>query len=319
MYTVWNFRRDAQSPVIDAGGEAAVAAVAAELALTERALMRNPKSYATWHHRRWAVASGFCSLEREIQLVEKLLDADDRNFHGWGYRQFIAQRMGMPAERELDYTMKKIEQNFSNYSAWHYRTALLPVLHTSTDVEQSIISSTIEQEQGHLENKEENTSTSGGVPTSVSAAVPAEVLDNEFEVLKQALYTEPSDQSGWLYHRWLLGCCVARYEAVRGNGGDDDEASAAAARAALTKTLTTQAAMCEELMEVEPDVKWPLVTLTRLKQLLGQLGEGETSSSFSAEEAYRRLIEIDGMRSGFYGDAEQGKADVVGGRTVVFN
>jgi geranylgeranyl transferase type-2 subunit alpha len=27
----------------------------------------------------------------------------------------------------------------------------------------------------------------------------------EFELVTQALWTDPADQSGWLYHRWLIG------------------------------------------------------------------------------------------------------------------
>ncbi len=31
----------------------------------------NPKSYSTWHHRKWVVAQGLCSLERELALISK--------------------------------------------------------------------------------------------------------------------------------------------------------------------------------------------------------------------------------------------------------
>lgn len=299
VYTVWNYRREALGPVVAAGGEPAVAAVAGELAVTERALMRNPKSYSTWHHRRWAVASGFCSLEREMHLIEKLLEADDRNFHGWGYRLFIARHMGMPAERELEFTQRKIEQNFSNYSAWHYRTALLPIVYAPQPSAEAAL------DAGSVEERETvGVESSGRAPmSSVSAAVPAEVLDEEFDLVKQAFYTEPEDQSGWFYHRWLLGCSLARYEAAQ--GGEDEPA----AHAALLNTLSTQIAMCEELLEIEPDARWPLLTLTRLKELQGKFEQGD--DEFNAQDAYQRLVSIDPMRKGFYGDAAHGKAHVV--------
>jgi geranylgeranyl transferase type-2 subunit alpha len=360
VYTVWNFRRHAFGTIVEAGGEGAVTTIAGELALTERALMKNPKSYSTWHHRRWAVGSGFCSLEKELLLVEKLLEADSRNFHGWGYRQFIARKMGLPVERELAFTQKKIEQNFSNYSAWHYRTALLPAMHFLPEKQGEEEEEEEEEELGGNltppavialapeekgeEGKEEQNEVAKqheassavdqikgvenqslfierGAPTSASASVPAEVLDKEFEFVKQAFYTEPEDQSGWFYHRWLLGCSLARYQksisintkqrdkTTARSTLEEESSSAAAARVALINTLTTQAEMCKELLEIEPDAKWPLLTYTRLRQLLIDLGAVDLESD--AEEAYKKLEEMDPLRKGFYRDAAQGSAHVV--------
>jgi hypothetical protein len=36
------------------------------------------------------------------------------------------------------------------------------------------------------------------------------VLDREFNLVNQAMYTMPDDQSAWLYHRWLVSHCVSR-------------------------------------------------------------------------------------------------------------
>ena len=51
------------------GSVAARNAAEAELALSERALRKNPKSYASWHHRRWVIEKGLTPLERELQLL----------------------------------------------------------------------------------------------------------------------------------------------------------------------------------------------------------------------------------------------------------
>ncbi len=73
---------------------------------------------------------------------------------------------------ELEFTMQKIDQNFSNYSAWHQRSTLIPTLFESAqDLRQA--------------------------------------LQNELEIVQQAFYTEPKDQSAWIYYRWLLGLSSA--------------------------------------------------------------------------------------------------------------
>jgi geranylgeranyl transferase type-2 subunit alpha len=299
------------------------------------------------------VGSGFCSLENELVLVEKLLNADDRNFHGWGYRQFIARKMGLPVERELAFTQQKIEQNFSNYSAWHYRTALLPAMYSeqekelggNTDLSAAVAVAVDSEEKKELNRGEDNTSTASeenkqlnehreveimsierGAPTSASAAVPAEILDQEFELVKQAFFTEPEDQSGWFYHRWLLGCSLARYQkslsgGIESSSEDERSNTTASAHAALINTLTTQAEMCKELLEIETDAKWPLLTYTRLCQLLAELDivtsddggsdDGSSDVKVNAAEAYKTLEEMDPLRKGFYKDAAQGIAHVV--------
>ncbi len=71
IYTVWNYRREALAPVFEAGGDAAKAASDGELVLTQACLQENPKSYSTWHHRKWVVDKALCSLHMELKLVTK--------------------------------------------------------------------------------------------------------------------------------------------------------------------------------------------------------------------------------------------------------
>lgn len=85
---------------------------------------------------------------------------------------------------ELRYTQKKIEANFSNFSAWHCRTKILGGLWADMPEDQV---------SGEKDN---------GAPKRDS---PDVMLIAEYELVRQALWTDPGDQSGWLYHRWLTG------------------------------------------------------------------------------------------------------------------
>lgn len=76
------------------------------------------------------------------------------------------------AEEEFQYTLSKIESNFSNFSAWHHRSLLLlPIW--------------IARELNEAQKRKER--------------------DEEFELIRQAIFVDPEDQSVWTYHSWLIG------------------------------------------------------------------------------------------------------------------
>ncbi len=48
----------------------------------------------------------------------------------------------------------------------------------------------------------------------LTGVVPQWALEQEFDLVEQATFTDPEDQSAWIYHRWLLSQLMARYTAA---------------------------------------------------------------------------------------------------------
>jgi len=136
----------------------------------------------------------------------------------------------MPVKRseqsELAYTTRKIEANFSNFSAWHQRSKVLMSL----------------WDAGKLD--------------------PVNSREEEFDLVKNAMYTDPADQSVWIYHRWLIS---------RGNDRG---------------TLDREIASIQELLDEQPDSKWCMESLVFYKRALLR----DHSSSMSGAE-HQTLIE----------------------------
>lgn len=174
--TLWNCRREVlQQLEAQKSPEEWDALVKAELGFLESCLRVNPKSYGTWHHRCWLLGRlPEPNWARELELCARFLEVDERNFHCWDYRRFVAAQAAVPPAEELAFTDSLIVRNFSNYSSWHYRSCLLPQLHPQPD----------SGPQGRL---------------------PEDVLLKELELVQNAFFTDPNDQSAWFYHRWLLG------------------------------------------------------------------------------------------------------------------
>ncbi|KAF8952619.1 hypothetical protein BGZ52_004992 [Haplosporangium bisporale] len=168
-YTIWNVRRTIlkEGFLDNADEETANTIYTNELEFVQDNLRLNPKSKPRW--------------DKELAMVGKFLEMDARNFHGWDYRRYIIRQLDLQAgqnkdsvlaraQTEFDFTTTKISQNFSNYSAWHNRSTLL-----------------------------------GKLAENLTEQEREATVDNEFDLVKNAIYTDPEDQSAWLYDLWLIG------------------------------------------------------------------------------------------------------------------
>uniref|UniRef100_W5K0A0 Geranylgeranyl transferase type-2 subunit alpha n=1 Tax=Astyanax mexicanus TaxID=7994 RepID=W5K0A0_ASTMX len=195
--TLWNYRREILLHLETVKEEDEIQKLyEAELFFIETCLKMNPKSYGSWHHRGW-VSSRLPRPDwtRELSLCDRCLSLDDRNFHCWDYRRLVVKASGVPVDQELQFTDRLIGSNFSNYSSWHYRSTLLPLLHPEPG-----------SEPASPCRKQNNTHTSPTAsPQTHSHRVCEEQLLKEYELVQNAFFTDPNDQSAWFYYRWLLG------------------------------------------------------------------------------------------------------------------
>ena len=227
-----------------------------ELALTQAALQRNPKAYGAWMHRKWILQHAQAPskvLHCELALTAQFLKLDERNFHCWNYRRFVVgcladaetgtgsysgrwsnPDMGIqlvntagrtPADSldtdyqsvpfsflqaEWDFTTEKIQDNFSNFSAFYYRSQLLP---------------------RYVEMSED----------------AINIWLGEFQLIENAVCTEPDDQTAWWYQALLLSSDDALFPL-------ED----------LQDRLVEQADLLRELLEDSLNSKWVLLGLHRL-------------------------------------------------------
>ncbi|ETS61710.1 hypothetical protein PaG_04213 [Moesziomyces aphidis] len=286
-----------------------------DLSLTEHALRAHPKVYWIWNHRMWCLrhypalsADAQWAWRRELRLVERMLELDARNFHGWNCRRAIIDHLALAvvssaqcdalagvesshasltallthptivaaerdaakdvkkelmrlAETELAYALRQIERNFSNFSAWHLRSQLLPCV---------------------------------WVAQRLTPAQEEERLDKELELVQQAMYTDPADQSVWFYHRWLI-------DRLTTPSRED--------RSRLRAKLGDEVRAIDELHELEPDSKWCAMSLAHLHTLLAQLDPAHADEHrASAQHRLERLVELDPDRAQRYRDLLAGRA-----------
>jgi len=161
------------------------------------------------------------------------------------------------------------------------------------------------------------------------------VFLSEFALVRQAFYTEPADQSGWLYHRWLLSrvaqsiptlpallISLGHSDMLGGSsdstGNEAAEGSESAESDGCLDPLAVfgrELDMCRELDAIEPNCKWILLTTALLlagrdaisrrhTEQHGEAVSGAMAESVAAElsSLCGRLEMLDPLRTNYYRD-----------------
>lgn len=272
-YTIWNYRREIMLhglfPILEDNAKQSL--LSDELKKLQTIMKDFPKVYWIWTHRKWClVQCPWPDWSRELLLVTKMLEQDARNFHVWEYRRYVISQIeaveeSSKAQRELEYTTAAINSNFSNFSAWHNRTKLIPQILRQID------------------------------DNDIRESRRRELLQQELDLIKGAIYTDPDDQSVWLYHRWLLNPDSAHASLHPLAPADTDE---------HVQNLRQELEMIAELMEEEPENVW----CTYAKVNYGLAVRRLTGHDPNDEEmeGLRNLISVlennDDLRKGRYQD-----------------
>ena len=182
------------------------------------------------------------------------------------FKESTAQSLEALLQTEWDFTREKIEENFSNCSAFHYRSKLLPLI---------------------LKQKE----TEHNVDT-----IKMELVKDELDLVQNAIFTEPDDQTAWWYHRFIISWAYPK------NNEENKLIE-------YEQLLEEESETLHELSETENgQCKWALIGLHLVLDTNYQLLEDRKAKNVEKKETLRNevneclklLIDLDPDRKGRY-------------------
>ncbi len=283
-----------------------------ELGLCGEFLMLDERNFHCWNYRRYIVGTLMSVMAHEQNDSQSLFIDGGWNFHALlddnaSVPAIGAQLTGSPPsstqieeekhnctntptatyqndlrkllQSELDFTTDKIEQNFSNGSAFHQRSKLLPLL-----LELDAFCFSYNQSQ--------------------RSSARAEIFERELELVRNAVFTEPDDQTSWWYFRFILDWAIPPEEYGE-ESIDEDENYRTAALVHFQKVLYEEWQTIQELVESEDgNCKWGLLGLHMIAKAFLAIEEGNRCTDEDWDDLAKsylvQLKELDPDRSRRY-------------------
>lgn len=141
----------------------------------------------------------------------------------------MAQIGGIKAQDELNYSTEKIDENFSNYSAFHHRSVYIQRI----------------------------------------GIAARDIVESEFEIIENAIYTEPDDQSSWWYHQFLLKWMAqTQLHKETPDLAESKEIRVSDDHGWFLSVLENQMNVMRGLLSVEVSSKWAMTSLCMMLEIL---------------------------------------------------
>ncbi|KAJ3997531.1 rab-protein geranylgeranyltransferase [Lentinula boryana] len=210
---------------------------------TTQLLQINPEFYTVWNYRRRILINGVFPESTPEQIKDLLTDdlsltmealkihpkvpgiSDDGDPRGWEKELW---------NQELFVVEKLLDADPRNFHAWSYRRLVLESMPVPK-LETSDLAYTTRKIESNFSNFS---------AWHQRSKVLSSLWSQEFDLVHNAMYTDPKDQSVWIYHRWLIG------------SGDSRD------------ILEREIAIIQSLLEEESDSKWCMESLVHYKRLL---------------------------------------------------
>lgn len=259
------------------------------LPLTAHLLLLNPDFHVLWSYRRevFDALTQTDELKKEfaadeLKLTLEALQRNPKSYSAWFQRKWIVDQGLGDLEKEIGLCDKLLDLDERNFHCWNHRRHVCGLAGMTREDQLAFTTQKIEQ---NFSNYSALHHRSIALPDPLTA----DVLFDEIGLVQQAVFTEPDDQSAWFYYRWLL---TSMLELVESSADD------------AVGFLKSQVQWLDELLEMEVDAKWVLVTLADLHARLGGITEvnGWEEAKKKSVELYERAIAIDPDHRRYYED-----------------
>ena len=207
--------------------------------LTEvgKLLVMNSDVYSLWNYRREMLV-GDWDPAVEMSLTAQCLEKNPKSYPAWYHRKWVLERHPELAKRELQLCGEFLDADERNFHCWNHRRFAASLTESES----------MDFARSKLDQNFSNYSAFHELAAHLPSTLDDSDAKDHLDLVAQAVFTEPDDQSAWWYQETL---------ATRVN----------------PTTLVSHVDALKQLRDLEPDSKWPVLALFRLQKHLGGRGD----------------------------------------------